>query len=75
MNLFRSEEDVRQWSQFDPATRQGILTLDELVELFSVAHFTRRLDPDYIASGLHGDAFVAAVTELGRTNPFWSPSP
>lgn len=73
MNLFRSEEDVRQWSRFDPATSEGILPLDELVELFSVDHFTRRLDPDYVASGLHGDALVGAVTELAKTRPYWSP--
>ena len=73
MNLFRSEEHARRWSQFDPATGEGILTLDELVELFSVGHFTRRLDPDYMASGLHGDTFMNAVTDLGKTRPFWSP--
>ncbi|MDH3296539.1 MAG: hypothetical protein OER95_19635 [Acidimicrobiia bacterium] len=73
MNLFRSEEDVRHWSQFDPATSEGILPLDELVELFSVDHFTRRLETDYIASGLHGNTLIAAVTELAKTKPYWSP--
>ncbi|MDH3682930.1 MAG: hypothetical protein OEV40_23615 [Acidimicrobiia bacterium] len=73
MNLFRSEEHVHQWSQFEPATSERILTLDDLVELFSVDHFTRRLDSHYIASGLHGDSFITAVTELGRTRSYWSP--
>ena len=73
MNLFRSEEHVRAWSQFDPATTEGILALDELAELFSVAHFTRRLDADYVSSGLHAEELLAALRERGRDRPFWSP--
>jgi hypothetical protein len=72
MNLFRSEEHVRNWAAFDPATEGGILPLPDLVKLFSVGHFARRLDPDYFSQGLYADEFVAAVFELGNTRPFWS---
>ena len=73
MNLFRSEEHVLNWAGFDPVTEEGILSLPDLVDLFSVKHFTRRLDLDYFSRGLYADGFVAAVTELGKTRPFWSP--
>ena len=73
MNLFRSEEHVRNWARFDPATEEGILSLPDLTNLFSVGHFTRRLDPDYFSRGQYADEFTAALTELGRTRPFWSP--
>jgi len=37
MNLFRSEEHIRTWARFDPATEEGILTLLDLVKLFSAS--------------------------------------
>jgi len=73
MNLFRSEEHVRNLVDFDPATEGGIISLPNLVSLFSVGHFIRRLDPDYFSRGQYASDFVAAVTELGKTRPFWSP--
>jgi hypothetical protein len=73
MNLFRSEEHVHNWPQFDTATEQGILALPHLVDLFSVGHFTRRLDADYVSQGFHADEFLDALTELGKTRPYWSP--
>lgn len=75
MNLFRSEEHTRRWSQFDPTTVEGILPLDTLAELFSVDHFTRRLEPDYVSTGLHAESLLAALRDLATTLPFWSPDP
>jgi len=49
MNLFRSEEHVRNWSGFKANTEQGINKLSDVVGLFSVNFFTRRLDSDYIS--------------------------
>ena len=75
MNLFRSEEHIRTWSDFDPATEEGIIALPDLVDLFSVKHFTRRLEPDYFSRGLYAGDLLAALTKLGKTRPFWSPAP
>ncbi len=47
MNLFRSEEHVRNWSGFKADTEAGINKLSDVVGLFSLNLFTRRLDPDY----------------------------
>jgi hypothetical protein len=72
MNLFRSEEHIRNWSRFDPAAEQGIVPLANLVKLFSLDMFKKRLEPDYIARvGQYAKEFLAAVAEMGKTRPFW----
>lgn len=50
MNLFRSEEHVRNWSGFKAGTEEGIVPLSNMVELFSGRLFTRRLDSDYVSN-------------------------
>ena len=72
MNLFRSEEHIRNWPRFDPAAEQGIVPLANLVTLFSLDMFKKRLEPDYISrSGQYVGEFLSAVAELGKTRPFW----
>lgn len=48
MLFFRSEEHLKNWAQFDPATEGGISQLDGLLTMFSSNIFKRRLDTDYI---------------------------
>jgi hypothetical protein len=74
MNLFRSEEHVRNWSGFKANTDEGIVQLPEMVGLFSGNLFTRRLDPDYISRFKEyiGET-LTVLTEIGKTRPFWSP--
>ena len=72
MNLFRSEEHIRNWSAFDPAAEQGIVPLANLVQLFSMDIFKKRLEPDYVARvEQYAKEFFAAVAELGKTRSFW----
>jgi len=72
MNLFRSEEHIRNWARFDPATEEGIITLPDLVKLFSGNYFRRRLDPDWVSrSREYGREMVAIFAEIGKTGPFW----
>ena len=72
MNLFRSEEHIRGWSRFDPAAGQGIVPIADLVKLFSLNMFTKRLEPDYATrSQEYAGEFLSAVAELGKTRPFW----
>jgi hypothetical protein len=72
MNLFRSEEHIRNWSRFDPAAEQGIVPLADLVRLFSLDMFKKRLEPDYATrSSAYAGEFLSAVAELGKTRPFW----
>ena len=72
MNLFRSEEHVRNWAQFDPATDEGLVPLTDLVKLFSGNYFCRRLDLDWVSrSREYGREMIETLKEIGKTGPFW----
>ncbi|MEJ2092576.1 MAG: hypothetical protein P8X65_10340 [Syntrophobacterales bacterium] len=72
MNLFRSEEHIRNWAQFDPATEEGILPLADLVKIFSGNFFRQRLDPDYASqSKQYLGEFLAEIAAVAKTRPFW----
>jgi hypothetical protein len=74
MNLFRSEEDVRNWRRFDPSTEEGIIQLADLVKLFSGDLFQKRLSLEYVSRKrdyLRG--FLAALSEIAKSRPFWAP--
>ena len=71
MNLFRSEEHVRNWSGFKADTDEGINKLSDVVGLFSVNFFTKRLDPDY-ASRMQ-DYLMELIGILKGMGSFWQP--
>jgi hypothetical protein len=48
MNLFRSEEHARAWTQFDPAHENMLQPLFAWIERFSAPMFRERARPDYI---------------------------
>ena len=74
MNLFRSEEHIRNWTRFDPATAEGIIPLADVVKLFSGDFFQKRLSLDYVSRNRdYLGGFVAAIMEIAKTRPFWSP--
>jgi len=74
MNLFRSEEHVRNWTQFNPASEEGIIAMSDLVKIFSCELFRRRLDPDYFSQRKkYVVEFRRILAEMGETRPFWSP--
>jgi len=71
MNLFRSEEHVRNWSGFKANTDEGINKLSDLVRLFSANFFTKRLDPDY-ASRMQ-NYLMELIRTLKGMGSFWQP--
>jgi hypothetical protein len=72
MTFFRSEEHLRNWTQFDPATADGMLPLLDLLKLFSGRMFSRRMDQDYVSHlGEYRVDFVKTLQEIGKTGPFW----
>jgi hypothetical protein len=74
MNLFRSEEHIRNWARFDPATAGGIIPLADVVKLFSGDFFQKRLTLEYVShSRDYVNGFVADVREIAQTRPFWGP--
>jgi hypothetical protein len=76
MNLFRSEEHVKAWQHYDPASAEGILPAAEWAEVFAGPLFRNRLEPDYLSKQGHyfGGVF-ATLAAMGKTGPFWSPPP
>jgi hypothetical protein len=72
MNLFRSEEHIRNWARFAPTTEEGILPLADVAKAFSGNFFRKRLDPDYVSrSKEYLGEFLAEIAELAKTRPFW----
>ncbi len=75
MNLFRSEEHVKNWSLYDSVSAESIMPLSNWAEAFSGPLFRNRLKPDYLsriqeyASGL-----FASLQKLGKAGPFWTPA-
>ena len=50
MLFFRSEEHLKNWAQYDPATEDGISQLEGLLTMFSSNIFKRRMDTDYFSN-------------------------
>jgi hypothetical protein len=74
MHFFRSEEHLRNWKQFDPETVEGIIPLNDLVKLFSIDFFRKRLAPDYVSNMQEYIAgFFGTLKEIGKTGAFWVP--
>jgi hypothetical protein len=76
MNLFRSEEHIRNWNGYRPETAEGIVALEDVVRLFSGDFFRRRLDADYVSQvGEYVNGFLSAVAEVAKKRPFWAAEP
>jgi hypothetical protein len=74
MNFFRSEDHLRKWAQFDPGKEEGMISLNDLVKIFSGELFRRRLDPDYFSqSEEYRKERAGMLKEIGKTGPFWLP--
>jgi hypothetical protein len=73
MNLFRSEEHVRNWSGYDPKSADGIMPLADYATLFSTGLFRERLQPDYLLRlPQFMPEWIVTLAKLGKTGPFWS---
>ena len=57
---------------FVEGTDEGILSLPDLLKLFSGPYFRRRLDEDYVSHMReYGREMVQTMKEIGKTGPFW----
>ena len=69
MNLFRSEEHVRNWSGFKAGTEEGMNKLSGIAELLSGNFSTKRLDSDYYSNMQdYMMEFIGAMKDRGS---FW----
>ena len=69
MNLFRSEEHVRNWSGFKAGTEEGIIQLPDMVKIFSGNVFTRRLDLDYVSH--KREYMMELIGAFQKMGSFW----
>jgi len=76
MNLFRSEEHVRRWVHFDPASEDGIRPVADYATLFSVPMFRDRFAPDYLdrLPALRQER-MAAGERFAKGSQFWAARP
>ncbi len=76
MNLFRSEEHVRRWTLFDPASEDGIRPIAEFAGLFGLAMFRERYALDYVQRlPALRQARMAAAAEFAKGSSFWAARP
>jgi len=72
MNLFRSEEHVKNWSGYDPVSADAIMPLADWALVFSGPLMRKRLDQDYLARVQeYIPELFSALHKLGKTGPFW----
>jgi len=72
MNLFRSEEHVRNWASFVEGTDEGIVPILDMINLFSGPYFTKRMDMDYVSHMFeYAREMGKTMKEIGKTGPFW----
>ena len=77
MNLFRSEDHARRWSQFTPRAEEGFITLTDLAGFFGTESRRHMLDPDYLSVWYPHRAVErrAYLESIGKTSPFWMGTP
>ncbi len=70
MNLFRSEEHVKNWSHYDPASAESIMPLSSWATAFSGPLFRNRLEPDYLNQVMdYASEVLLSLKKLGKAGP------
>ena len=74
MNLFRSEEHVKDWSLYDPISAESIMPLSNWAKAFSGPLHRNRLQLDYLSRmGEYASELIIGLQKLGKAGPFWTP--
>ncbi|MBM9603659.1 hypothetical protein [Desulfopila inferna] len=75
MNLFRSEEHVKNWASYDPVSAESVIPVDVYAQAFSGPLFKNRLTPDYLSRTQdYAGEFVKTLQAMGKGGPFWIPT-
>jgi len=76
MNLFRSKEHVKNWSQFKEGTEGGVLSLSDAMRIMSTPRHQNRLSANYVSMLPETvPAFVVRLLEVSDNSPFWDLRP
>jgi hypothetical protein len=74
MNLFRSKEHARNWPEFEPATEEGIISLQDGASLMSTPRHSERLSSHYVSSAAEAaPAFFEKLRQVTNNSQFWAP--
>ena len=74
MNLFRSEEHVKNWSQYDAVSAESIMPLANWALAFSGPLHRNRLESDYLSRiKEYASEMFLSLAKLGKTGAFWTP--
>ena len=74
MNLFRSEEHVRNWSGFKTGTDEGILSLDQFMAIFRTPRHRDKFSGRYVSSApQYVQEFYDVLRKVTRGSAFWAP--
>lgn len=72
MNFFRSEEHLQNWGQFQNSEKQGIISLSDLMCLFSGQYFTNRRQWNYYSlMGYYTSDLVISLSGLQNAGSYW----
>lgn len=72
MNFFRSEDHLRKWKGFEEKKIAGIISLNDLMRLFSGPYFANRRDQNYFSHmGEYGAVMIAELDKLENAGAFW----
>ena len=73
MNVFQSEEDVRDWALFDPDSAERIMPLKDWIAVFSTEGRRHLFDADYISTWRprRVQEREEVLRRLGKSGPFW----
>jgi hypothetical protein len=75
MNLFRSEEHVRNWSGFKEGTDEAILSVADLMAVFRTPRHSEKFSGNYVSSApKYAPLFFEKVKEVTGNASFWNPS-
>ena len=73
MNLFRSEEHARNWTGFSEEASGGLLTLAQIVEIFSAEQFRERGAADYLTRYPQlRPKFIETLGRVTQGSAFWA---
>ena len=72
MNIFRSEEHVKNWSLYNPESEDAIMPVADWAKAFSGPLFRNRLQPDYLSrSEAYMGELFGTLASMGKTGSFW----
>jgi len=72
MNFFRSEVHIQNMTGSEKKKNNGILSLDDLMRLFSGPYFKKRRQPDYYSHmGGYLPDMIATLDTLENAGPYW----